>query len=193
MARPKSDPNVKPARTRIIDAFWHLLNNCSYNDITIQSLSIEAGVNHNTFYYHFQDIDDLARIAFLENLDSEASRELLNNLFSVTPTPTAMFQSKELLLRGGRARLFTRGDSTYLTDIFKSAVSSAWLEAIGTTYDSLAPEDKMDLDFIFSGLTAIIGQTINSPDAPQPPALFHRELGIGILATLNRLKTQYPK
>ena len=184
MARPKRDSNIKPARTRIIEAFWKLLANNPYHDITIQSLSIEAGVNHNTFYYHFQDIDDLA------NLDSEASHRLLDNLFSVSPDPEVLLQSKELLLRGSRARLFTRGDSTYLVNIFKSAVSSAWLEAIDLTYDDLTPEDKMDLEFIFSGLTTIIGQTIDNPDAPQPPELFRRELGVGILATLNRLKTR---
>ena len=44
--------------------------------------------------------------------------------------------------------------------------------------------------FIFSGLTTIIGQTIDNPEAPQPPELFRRELGVGILATLNRLKTR---
>lgn len=190
MARPKRDPNIKPARIRIIEAFWNLLANNPYHDITIQSLSIEAGVNHNTFYYHFQDIDDLAKAAFLENLDSEASHRLLDNLFSVSPDPEALLQSKELLLRGSRARLFTRGDSTYLVNIFKSAVSSAWLEAIGLTYDDLTPEDKMDLEFIFSGLTTIIGQTIDNPEALQPPELFRRELGVGILATLNRLKTR---
>lgn len=191
MARPKNDPNTKPARERIIDAFWILLDKGSYHDITIQSLSIEAKVNHNTFYYHFDSIDSLAKTAFLENLDSDISRKILRMMFEPNVDTHVILENPDFISRGNKAKLFTRGDSTYLLCIFKESIMSAWLNAIGITIDKLSAEDRMDLDFIFSGLTTIIGQTIDPSSTIQPAKLFQHELGVGILATLNRLKTTY--
>lgn len=43
----------------LIQTFWHLLEEKPYSKITVNEIASTAGVNRNTFYYHFQDIPDL--------------------------------------------------------------------------------------------------------------------------------------
>ena len=59
MARPKE--GIGPsAQQRIEEAYWALLESMPHEKITIGQLCTKAHINHNTFYYHYQNIDDLA-------------------------------------------------------------------------------------------------------------------------------------
>ena len=44
----------------IVATFWQLLEEKTYNKITVQDIVDRCHVNRNTFYYHFQDIPSLA-------------------------------------------------------------------------------------------------------------------------------------
>ena len=56
MARPRVIVGEDTAYQKIEKAFWAELADKEYEKITISSLSKRAGVNHNTFYYHFSSI-----------------------------------------------------------------------------------------------------------------------------------------
>ena len=43
----------------IQDAFLELLNEKSFNKITVRDITDRCGINRNTFYYHYQDIYEL--------------------------------------------------------------------------------------------------------------------------------------
>ena len=43
----------------IKDTFWEILEEKTYNKITVQDIVNRCRVNRNTFYYHFQDIPTL--------------------------------------------------------------------------------------------------------------------------------------
>ncbi|MEA5117938.1 MAG: TetR/AcrR family transcriptional regulator, partial [Propionicimonas sp.] len=60
MSRPCRDAARPPARERVEAAFWELLSERPYREITIAALARRAQVNHNTFYYHFTSLADLA-------------------------------------------------------------------------------------------------------------------------------------
>lgn len=53
----------------ISEAFWQLLEEKPYNKITVQNIVERCQVNRNTFYYHFQDIPDLAEYSIREWTD----------------------------------------------------------------------------------------------------------------------------
>ncbi len=53
----------------IIEVFWQLLEEKPYNKITVQNIVERCEVNRNTFYYHFQDIPDLAEYSIKEWTD----------------------------------------------------------------------------------------------------------------------------
>ena len=50
----------------IKDTFISLLKEKPFNQITVKDIVDECGVNRNTFYYHYEDINDL-----LENVITE--------------------------------------------------------------------------------------------------------------------------
>ncbi len=53
---------MKKTKETIIDAFWQLLEEKPFNKITVQNIVQRCHLNRNTFYYHFQDIPNLADI-----------------------------------------------------------------------------------------------------------------------------------
>ena len=68
MSRPKSNAPGPTAKMRIEDAFWALLEEMPYEDISIKRLSSQANVNHKTIYYYYNNIDDIAKELFEKNI-----------------------------------------------------------------------------------------------------------------------------
>ena len=64
MSRPKSNSSEPSAKMRIEEAFWKLLEEMPYNDISIKQLTKQANVNHKTIYYYYKNIDDIAKQLF---------------------------------------------------------------------------------------------------------------------------------
>lgn len=63
MARPKYVEGQADAKQKLVDAFWDALEQDPFEKITVKQITGLAGVNKNTFYYHFETIEDLARCA----------------------------------------------------------------------------------------------------------------------------------
>lgn len=57
MARPRSNENMPTAPQRLASAFWEMLVEMPFSQITVSSLSARAHVNHNTFYYYFDSME----------------------------------------------------------------------------------------------------------------------------------------
>ena len=60
MPRPRLDCDTPSAIQRMINAFWHLLSERRYRNITVTDIVRRANVNRNSFYYHFNKLDELA-------------------------------------------------------------------------------------------------------------------------------------
>lgn len=65
MPRPRRDSNIPPAKQRMEDAFWELLEDREYRRITVTDIVRCAKVNRNSFYYHFSGLPELADAAIL--------------------------------------------------------------------------------------------------------------------------------
>ena len=59
-----------PAKERLENAFWELLADRDYRKITVTDVVREAGVNRNSFYYHFSSLPELADSAILHQVES---------------------------------------------------------------------------------------------------------------------------
>lgn len=70
MPRPRHDSEVLPAKERLENAFWELLADRDYRKITVTDVVSEAGVNRNSFYYHFSGLPELADSAILHQVES---------------------------------------------------------------------------------------------------------------------------
>lgn len=190
MARPKRTADLVSALERIENAFWSLLAEYSYSKITISVLSKKAEVNHNTFYYYYENIDDMAEKLFKKNIATDILTQIFSDLENHNLSSSLLLKEPLPALRWERAILFARSDSAFLTNIFKTAIMDAWLNAANIEKDLLSAEDYLELDFIFSGLVSILGNhTHNNPN--MLATILDRELGAGITATFQRIiKTQ---
>ncbi len=68
MARPRKDADAPDARTRIIEAFWGLIENNSIFELSVGEVTRAAQCNRGTFYYYFHDFDELVAIAIAQLL-----------------------------------------------------------------------------------------------------------------------------
>lgn len=73
MARPRKDTAEPNARTRLIEAFWGLLEDLNVSELSIGKVAEAAGCNRGTFYYYFADLDNLVISAVSELFDSDGS------------------------------------------------------------------------------------------------------------------------
>ena len=92
------------------------------------------------------------------------------------------------LVRMQRVRLYARGDSAFLTGIFRKAVIKTWLDGSGKSWEDLSFEDRFDLHFVIGGLTSILG-TSELSDTPSKLLSFtQREIGSAAREALNRIR-----
>lgn len=183
MARPKrTEAN---AYERIVNAFWTMLAEMPYSKITISGLSHRAGVNHNLIYYYFENIDGLAEKLFMENMESGEPQQLLRQILLGELETDEIIRQPEKTLVISRIRLFMRSNSSYLNQIAKNAIMAEWLKSVGKSKEQLTVEERIDLQFIFGGLTSVIGDPSN--DLTAISCLPKRLLGSSIKETLRRL------
>lgn len=69
----------------IKDTFISILKKKPFNQITVKDIVDECGVNRNTFYYHYEDINDL-----LENVINEETNILLKKYPTIDSIDTAI-------------------------------------------------------------------------------------------------------
>ncbi|WEV69608.1 TetR/AcrR family transcriptional regulator [Bifidobacterium sp. ESL0775] len=70
MSRPRQDSNQLPATTRMENAFWKLLEERDYPKITVTDIVNIAGVNRNSFYYHYCKLNNLAESAIQHTVEN---------------------------------------------------------------------------------------------------------------------------
>lgn len=186
MARPKLQPGEQSVLERIEAAFWELLAQESYAKISIRKLAAKAKVNHNTIYYYYQNIDEMAIAFFHCNISDELLQQLMR-MFLTDDAQMDIVLTEELYFKYRRGCLFLRGESNFLINIFKVSLRDAWLNLVGRSYAELEPKDKIMVDFIFSGLIAVIANPLMLETPALLPAILHTEIGQGLVAVFKRL------
>ena len=86
MARPKYGRGDARAREKLIDTFWDLLEAEPYTHMSVREICRESGLNKNTFYYHFSDLDELADEAVARALPVELAQLLVAAPKGVLPS-----------------------------------------------------------------------------------------------------------
>lgn len=79
----------------ISDTFWELLEEKSYNRITVQNIVERCQLNRNTFYYYFQDIPLLAEYSIREWTE----QVIQDNCVFGMPEKAIVLIAKELMKR----------------------------------------------------------------------------------------------
>lgn len=187
MARPCANTDVTPARQRITDAFFALLSEGGYSDVTARTLASRAHVSPNTIYYHFDCIFDVARCAVEEELSSELALFLISPEGKDSESLASLMQDPANIRRFERIRLVAASENAQLTALLTEAVKGKWLDAVGVDEESLGAEQSQDLRFIFGGAIDLLASLGCGSDLAALLTFFNRPLGMGVRETLANL------
>jgi len=190
MARPRKDDGGVPAQQRLEDAFWAMLAEMPYREMTMGALARRAGVNHNTFYYYFDNLDDMAARLLDDNLVPELPARLLTqfpagvDIGEITADADLMVHFRRLCLVVGPH------GAAWMADRVKQAVMAIWLTTLGLDPADLDPADAITLTWMIGGLIAVLGQYGHDLDPAQLGPVIQGPLGQGVFAALAQLKAR---
>lgn len=190
MARPRKTEHSEMATVKIENAFWKLLETEKYSDITVLRISQESGVNRNSFYYHYNGMDDLAYQAFKHNAENEASGMLISAFLAVLQSEgneTVPAIDMTILPHSKRIMLCSRSESPYLNQLVRDFLKEIWLDSFSIDEEMLTLEEKLQINFIFAGIVATLG----SQEIKDSPLLMLNlvpsEIGRSMLSTMKKI------
>lgn len=187
MARPKRIDGEKTAFERLEDAFWEMLAEMPYPKITGKEICIRAQVSHNSFYYYFDNVDDMAQKLFdrlVAPVPPAIMLSALNADVSIIESAEKIPDKEKSL---SRMVLFANSGSPELTNLAKHAVIKAWLQALDIDEKDLSSEDQLDITFIFGGVFALLSSDMILPVPEVLSAFSEREVGQGVLKKIKKL------
>ncbi|NEG70436.1 TetR/AcrR family transcriptional regulator [Bifidobacterium choloepi] len=111
-------------RERLREAFWTLLDGRNYESFTVRDVCRVAGVNKNTFYYHYGSLDELAADAIGHLVPFELFGTILNRM-----------------LAGERERAAEGDGATGGSDAAGAANGSGVESGIGDAFPPIRPGD----------------------------------------------------
>lgn len=170
MARPAYKDGDITAKELLVLTFWGMLEKMPFEKISVRGIIAASGVNKNTFYYHFQGMDDLAQYAIDTALPKELAAQAKVGLNDGTPTFEIVgavlnaagsasvgkkFQLMEILLSSNAAALQDRCSRT---------LANVWAAAAGL--DDTDDSQRTILRFLAGGLLSV-GRGKSAKDFPK--------------------------
>ncbi|MBW3091048.1 TetR/AcrR family transcriptional regulator [Bifidobacterium miconisargentati] len=164
MARPKT--GEQSATERMQDAFWTLLEQKPYAQITISDITRVSGLNRSAFYYHYGNIPELADDAIASIYDDpditsfiahiirqdEGIEAIRDYAIASITMPQRIASIRRLSLIAGPH------GSTGLADQLKTHVIEIWLTTLGRDPATLNPGQHILLEFASSGMLGVLAK-----------------------------------
>lgn len=157
MGRPRKDAQGAPARKRIRDAFWDVLERKPFMKMTVKDIVNEAQVNRNTFYYHFDCIETLAQTCVKEALPREISHSFIGGRRD-PETIRTLFNDSNTQFRRLRLACSDQG-SGVLGSLVREGMRAFWFEEFDLTDADLSSSDLIMLAFITGGIATVLGES----------------------------------
>ena len=190
MSRPRYQKNQITALEKINRAFWDCLEKYNYEDITIKAISKAANINHNTIYYYYKSIDDLATQAFHENAEALYKEIIIfdsNGLSSLRNIDVT--ESIEEIWK--KITLFAGSQSYYLRKLLFDSMKTQWLRSLKVTYEKLETTDKAKVDFLIGGLVVVISRSVEVNNIKIIDFLSRSDLGDSFVNFSSYLNKKY--
>lgn len=153
MGRPRNDTTEMSATEKIETAFWDLLESSESFPITILQLTKKTGLNRNTIYYHYENIEDLASKALHHAISEERVLTLMNTLLQDQP-PANIDDS--LFLNARKIHLLAKSGSPFLQKLVKDTLIDAWTKAFRIDKTALNDMDQVNINFIAAGVISML-------------------------------------
>ena len=189
MARPRKSSNDF-ATIKIENAFWRLLEEETFSDITVSRIVQESGVNRNSFYYHYEDMNDLAYKAFKSNAGPEVSKALFGVLFMSQQgeqTNLAKAIDPMLIAHVRKIMLYAGSDSAFLNRMVRDLLKEIWLDELSINEDLLSTQEQLQIRFVFAGLVSVLGSREVKETPERMTELSQTAIGKSAIATLRAI------
>lgn len=161
MPRPRRDSEIPPAKDRLENAFWTLLEEGDYDKITVTDIVRVAEVNRNSFYYHFSGLPELADSAILHEVEkmpmpiysrAEGDPNVEWRHFCVR-----LLNDPDQIQHLNRLSLLVGFHSTHeLTESLRDFLRMTLLTIIDRDTATLDPKSEMLVDFCIGGVLAAL-------------------------------------
>ncbi len=157
MGRPRKDAGTPAAQERMREAFWSILERKPFARMTVKDVVDEAKVNRNTFYYHFDCIEDFAQACVRETLPEDIARGFIGGRRDPSFIKT-FFGNSDETFRRLRLACSDQG-SGVLGAYVREEIRSFWLEEFGIDEERLDPSDLIMTAFIAGGIVTVLGES----------------------------------
>ena len=156
MARPSKGSPEAAVEERIEAAFWEILEARHLSQVSVSALVRKAGINRSTFYYHYEDIDDLARRAVSRNLPTELPRIALLLFSGELDHPKI---DEDALVGLAKICLLIGHDgSRRIASIVEDALVDMWSEEFEISHDTPNSDVMRALKFMAGGVTSTLAR-----------------------------------
>lgn len=163
MGRPKKNPNTPDARERIASSFWELLETHQLREITIGMITAKANCNRGTFYYHFQDMNELIyHVIEIELYGQNSVTELLFRLSTGTGDidPSCLYRCRPPRL----SLLIERGGMSLVLQNTITAVTNKWSAIMYPQGGSPNPQTLAIIEYGTGGILTILSEHKHEPN-----------------------------
>jgi AcrR family transcriptional regulator len=139
-------------------AFFEELRRTPFEKLTVSGIVSRAGVNRNSFYYHFTDLEDLAARAMGNLLIPEIPRMIAGGLGTLGDQLAASIGEDELRRRLGRLQVVVGPHgSAALRGTLEDAIIGVWCGAYELDADDLDPQVDASMRFVLGGAFRLVG------------------------------------
>lgn len=156
MGRPRYNRNDETARERLEATFWSMLAEESYQNLSVVRLCQKAHVNKNTFYYHFDNIGDLATCATDSLLEPQFVFAVFEAMQQNTQIPDCI-SMQEFDKRLNRLCLLAdEKASPQLRSMLRDAIVRSWSTKLEIDIAGLDLPDRASFEFLIGGLMGLL-------------------------------------
>ncbi len=165
------------ATTRMEEAFFELLQRETFEKITVRMVVEEAGVNRNSFYYHYSNLTDLARSAVDHLLIPEIPQALAAGFALDSDLFDRLLATSDGRIRMTRVLTIVGANSTVeLRDMLKDDMIEVWLGVLSLEREDLDADLLRTFQFILGGIFELLSR--NAGEDPVEQLRQMRELPI---------------
>ncbi len=187
MTRTVNRSTAGGAREKIVEAFWILIAKVPYDKITVAQIVREAGLNRNSFYYHFEDIDSMSRIAVAEVLDHEFLSMAFAQLHGQNVKLDFSSES-DIAQRIDRMCLIASDNSSVtLRNMLRESMIEVWCDTLSINKVALSVKDRLALEFNLGGILALLAYRANALEEFSLDGILDSDLGQSIMANLENI------
>ena len=172
MARPKYTEGDVQALDKLEQAFWEALEQTPYAKMSVRGIVAAAGLNKNTFYYHFGTLDDLARYCVNRSLPSELGKIVfLQGSTAGTRAFEQALASQTVKRKFARVRLMLSPNAQALQGIVSDELVSIWKSILSEPSAGASEQRDLLLKFAAGGLVKALHGKLESEYAPTVDSL----------------------